>query len=264
MPLPTVNDIARQFRARLQGRERLVGTFVKSVSYQAVEVLGDTGLDFIVLDAEHAPYTRADLDRSLLAAAAVGLPALVRVPSTSAQTIGNALDCGAAGIIAPHIKTAADAQQLVAACRYQHGARGFSNSPRAGGYGRLSLEDHLAASDAAVSIIAQIEDREALEQLAAIMDTAIDACFIGRADLAVSLGATRIADARVTHAVDAICEAARAGAMPAALFLSDPSELAAFAGKGASMFVIGSDLALLRRAASDCVAACAAAGLPAA
>lgn len=260
MPLPLINERARQFRSRLKRGERLLGTFVKSVSYQAVEVLGDTGLDFVVLDAEHAPYTRSDLDRALLAAAAVGLPALVRVPSSSAETIGNALDCGAAGIIAPHIKTAGDAQRLIAACRYRQGSRGFSNSPRAGAYGRSTLQEHVEASDAAISIVAQIEDREALDGISAIMDTAIDACFIGRADLAVSLGVMEIGDGSVSRAVDAICDAARACSMPTAVFLSDTSEVAAFQRKGATLFVIGSDLALMRRAATGCVAAFRAAG----
>ncbi len=259
--MATPTELALRFRERLKRREPLLGTFVKSVSYQAVEALGDCGLDFVVIDAEHAPYTRADLDRALLAAAAVGLPALVRVPVASDEHIGNALDGAAAGVIAPHVRSAEDAQRLVAACRYRRGTRGFSTSPRAGGYGRAGLQTHVEQSDAAVSIVAQIEDADALRQLDAILDAQIDACFIGRADLAVSSGVSQLRAPVVERAVDAICAAARARKLPIAVFLADASEREAFSAKGASVFVIGSDLGWMRASAAACAAAFRA-GLP--
>ena len=46
------------FRQRVRRRERLAGTFVKTAAYPIIEVLGSTGLDFIVIDAEHAPFGR--------------------------------------------------------------------------------------------------------------------------------------------------------------------------------------------------------------
>ena len=44
----------------------LVGTFVKTPHHSIVEVLGTTGLDFIILDAEHSAFDVADLDRCTL------------------------------------------------------------------------------------------------------------------------------------------------------------------------------------------------------
>jgi staphyloferrin B biosynthesis citrate synthase len=93
----------------------------------------------------------------------------------------------------------AKARGIVAACRYRGGTRGFSNLPRAGGYGALAVRDHVDASDANIAIIAMIEDPEALVGV-----DGIDGFFIGRGDLMVALGAKGLADPTVRSAADKI------------------------------------------------------------
>ncbi|KAG1648249.1 hypothetical protein GQR58_029998 [Nymphon striatum] len=67
--------------------ERLLGTFVKTPSVEVVEILAKSGLDFICLDAEHAPFDRMRLDACLAVARALDFPTLVRVPSDGADDI---------------------------------------------------------------------------------------------------------------------------------------------------------------------------------
>ena len=62
--------MSASFREQVRDRQRLTGTFFKTASYQSVEVLAGSGLDFIVLDAEHAPFDRNQLDVCLMAARA--------------------------------------------------------------------------------------------------------------------------------------------------------------------------------------------------
>jgi len=62
--------MSASFREQVRDRQRLTGTFFKTASYQSVEVLAGSGLDFIVLDAEHAPFDRNHLDVCLMAARA--------------------------------------------------------------------------------------------------------------------------------------------------------------------------------------------------
>ena len=40
-----------------------VGTFVKTASAHVIEILAMSQLDFVVVDAEHAPFDRRDIDR---------------------------------------------------------------------------------------------------------------------------------------------------------------------------------------------------------
>ena len=55
-------------RAKLARGDRLIGTWVKTPAPIVVEVLADTGLDLVILDAEHAPFGRLELDACVFAA----------------------------------------------------------------------------------------------------------------------------------------------------------------------------------------------------
>lgn len=243
----TEND----FRRRLRARQRLVGTFVKTASHQTVEVLGTTGLDFVVVDAEHAPFGVNALDACLLAARANRLPALVRIADTQATTILQALDLGATGLLVPHAKTPEGVRAVLASTRYRQGSRGYSNSPRAGRYGAVSMSELVEASDRDTAAVFQIEDREgvdAIDSLAAMEE--VDAFLIGRADLAVSYGVFDTEHPEVRAAVARVCKACTAAGKPVGIFLADASGLDPWLELGVSLFVIGSDQAYLRTQAS--------------
>ncbi len=235
------------FSARLRAGQPLISTFIKTPSHAVVEIAGDCGLDAVVLDAEHAPFDQSSLDRSLLACRAANVTGLIRVADERPATLQQALDLGADGLVLPHIVNAAQARQLLKATRYGNGNRGFSNSPRAGGYGRANLAEHMAAEDGRHAIIAQIEDLEALDHLTAIAGVEqIDCLLVGRADLAVSLGASTLDDPRVEAAVSRVLEAAQQAGKAAGIFVSNSEDLARFSAKGMCFFILGSDQAVLR------------------
>lgn len=235
------------FAARLRGGEALVSTFIKTPSHAVIEIAGDCGLDAVVLDAEHAPFDQGSLDRGLLACRASHVAGLVRVADDRATTLLQALDLGADGLVLPHIVHAAQARQVLQATRYRNGNRGFSNSPRAGGYGRANLAEHLAAEDGRHGIIAQIEDREALDNLAAIANVEqIDCLLVGRADLSVSLGVSTLDDPRVESAVSRVIDAAQQAGKAAGIFVSNSDDLARFHAMGVRFFILGADQAVLR------------------
>ena len=89
------------------------------------------GFDFIVLDAEHSPFSVEALDRCILVARSSGILALVRVDSSCSNLIQSVLNIGAAGVVIPHICNAEDAQQTIAVTKYFGGTRGFAASHRA-------------------------------------------------------------------------------------------------------------------------------------
>ncbi|TAL79643.1 MAG: aldolase [Burkholderiaceae bacterium] len=234
-------------RRRIQERERVIGTFLKTSSYQTVEILGTTGIDFIVIDSEHACFSRHDIDTCMLAARASNLPALVRVSSSAETPIREALDVGATGIMAPHAKSAQVTKDIVAATRYRNGIRGFSNSPRAGGYGTIGMAQHIAQSDENTIVICQIEDRDAIEDIDAVASVLeVDCLFIGRADLALSYGASSVTDSNVENAIVRICAACEKAKKPIGIFLADTAQVDHYMKLGITLFVIGSDQSLLR------------------
>jgi 2-keto-3-deoxy-L-rhamnonate aldolase RhmA len=239
------------FRQRLRERQQLAGTFVKTASHQTVEVLGTTGLDFVVIDAEHAPFSQSALDTCLLAARATQTPALIRIADAQAATILKVLDMGATGLLVPHAKTVAGIREVLSGTRYRGGSRGFSNSSRAGNYGTEPMRPMVDASDRDIAVVFQIEDREGVDAIAtlAVLEE-VDAFLIGRADLAVSYGTFDAAHPDVYEACVRVCKACAAANKPVGIFLVDTSELEHWRQLGVSLFVIGSDQALLRTQAN--------------
>ena len=153
------------FRTRFRNGEPLFGTFLKTPTTHATEILGSVGFDFVVIDEEHAPFNRETTDRILLACRAADIAGIVRVQGPDAPFILSVLDCGATGVLVPHVDSAAKAKAVVDACRYATGARGFSNTTRAGGFGKATIGEHVAAQDEAVTVIAMIEDPHAIEAI---------------------------------------------------------------------------------------------------
>jgi len=238
----------RSFAERFRSRERLLGTFVKTPTSHACEILGEVGMDFAIIDQEHAPIGRSALDQMLLGCRASGLSGLVRVPSPG--DVLCALDTGAAGVLVPHVHGAVRARQVVAAARYRGGERGFSNTNRAGAYGGRGMHDHIAQQDRDVVVLAMIEDAAALDHLDGILaTTGLDGIFIGQGDLTVSMGAESARAPVVRDAVARILAAARRAAMPVCIMVGDVQGATAFEAQGASAFVVSNDQGLMRQSA---------------
>jgi 2-keto-3-deoxy-L-rhamnonate aldolase RhmA len=226
----------------LRARERLLGTFIKTPHPAVIEVLGATTLDCLCIDAEHAPFDRGDLDVAILAAHAVQMPVLVRTPSADPSSLLNVLDLGATGVVIPHIFSAESAERAAMACRYVSGGRGYAGSTRAAHYGTRQLAENLEQANRATVVIAQIEDAKALEHLDAIAAVdAVDAIFVGRMDLTVSLGAKTPNDPVVIEAVERICAAARRHDRAIGMFTPTADECGRWLEAGATLFLLSSD-----------------------
>lgn len=253
----------RNFRQAVRDGSVLLGTFIKTASHQVPEIIGAAGLDFAIIDAEHAPFDLATLDRMALAGRGAGLPCLVRVPELAATPIGQVLDLGAAGVVVPHVASAEAATRALAAVKYGCHQRGFSPSSRAGGYGTLDPVAYRDAADRESSVWCQIEDEAALSQLDAIAGVdQVDCLFLGRADLALSLGVDNQRDPKVVAAVVATAEAGRRHGRTVGIFIGDTAEIPGLLALGITIFVCGSDQSFLlaegRRIRKDLSAALAA------
>lgn len=226
-----------------------VGTFVKTTSPQCIEILGDAGLDFAVLDAEHAPFDRAALDVAMIAGRSVGLPLFVRVLERTASSLLSVLDMGATGVLVPHVDTPEDAHQVVAHCRYVGGDRGYSSSPRAAGYGVLGMKEAIRQGDRNW-VIAQIESVQAVENAASIAATeGVAGLFVGRADLALSMGLDSAQDPQVIEAAERVIRDTLAAGKLVGMAVGTHAEREKYRALGVRWFIHASDQALLRQAA---------------
>lgn len=237
-------------KARIAAGDALLGTFVKTPHPHIVEVLATCGLDCLALDAEHAPFDRRDLDLCIMAGREA-IPIVVRTPDSSAESILNALDCGAEGVLVPHVRSAQVAREVAAAAHYGKG-RGYAGSTRAARYGLASMAEHKRGSAATSTVIAQIEDAEALDEIDAIAAVeGIDALFIGRIDLTISLGCDGPDDPLVVAACERIVAACVAARRPVGMFLPRAGDVPQWRARGASLFLLGSDHSFMRGGAAS-------------
>lgn len=241
---------SKAFRQRFTSGERLLGSFIKTPTSHSIEILGDIGFDFVVIDEEHAPFDRAAIDVAVLAARAVQTAALVRVSSEA--SILSALDCGADGVLVPHVASVERAKTVAAAARYRKGTRGYSPSGRSGRYGGDQSWPYMDRSDARIATIAMIEDASALDDIERIVEVeGIDGFFVGRGDLTLALSAESSSSEQITAAVRKIATAAKAVSKPVMVMAATREEGDAFGEMGATAFILSSDQGFIRKAGSQ-------------
>ena len=174
----TVNSI----RERVLNGELLTGTFLNLGSSVTVEMSGDSGFDWILIDLEHGPSGQDSLLHLLQAASTTPASPVVRIAFNETARFKKTLDLGAAGIMVPWIQNAEEAKQAVAAMRYP------PLGIRATGYS-YSFDDYFERNHELLLTVIQIERTEALEEIDQIASVdGVDVLFIGPMDLSVSLG----------------------------------------------------------------------------
>jgi 2-keto-3-deoxy-L-rhamnonate aldolase RhmA len=108
-----------EFLTRLRGADPVLMLAIRSSrTADVVRIARSTGHHAVMVDLEHSTMP-LDVAASLCGCAAdLGLFPFVRVPEREYGAIGRLLDCGAQGIIAPRVETAAEAATVARACRF--------------------------------------------------------------------------------------------------------------------------------------------------
>jgi 2-keto-3-deoxy-L-rhamnonate aldolase RhmA len=178
-------------KAKLLTGEKVFGVGFTFPLLHAVEIVGDAGFDFIHIEGEHGAWSLKDIEETCMVANAMGLTVHARVPNIHPSTILRFLDRGVQGIMGPHIRSQADAETLVAACRFApEGRRSFYMSRPAGYRLPESVPEYMAQANKEVWVTALLEDKEAIEEnLEGILSVkGLDAVAIGHIDLSQSMG----------------------------------------------------------------------------
>lgn len=229
-----------RLRAALAAGTAVYGTFLKLPGPDAVELAAVVGLDLCVVDLEHSQLSEGEARDLIRHAAALGLPALVRLPAVDPGLINRLLEAGAAGIQLSTLRSAAETAALRTAVGYPPGGRrSLSLAHPAAGYGAASLAEYLAAErEIPPVLVGQIETPTTDDPLAEVV-AGLDVVFIGVTDLAVSLGRGAF-DARVAEirSVDAVVGS----------WCASPAAAAEAVAAGDRYVVVGSDLQLLTQA----------------
>lgn len=180
---------AHQMLQQLKHGKPVSGSTVQINCTEIVEIVAHAGYDFVMLDAEHGAMGIAELKQLITAADAAGIAPMVRVPDCTPSFISRVLDCGAAGIVVPNVRTADEAKAVVLASRYAPlGTRGACATTRAGKHWTANWAEFVAASNRDTLVWLLIEETRGLNAADDILAVAgIDAIGFGAFDMAQCL-----------------------------------------------------------------------------
>ena len=244
---------AGYFKDKIRGGEICIGTNITFTDPTATEALCRM-LDYVWIDMEHNALSLESVQGHIMATKGSRTTPLVRVPWNDPVMIKRVLDIGAAGVIVPMIRTAADARLAVAACRYPpDGIRGYG--PRRGSnYGDLEGPDFCRTANETIIAIVQIEHTEAVNNLDEILAVpGLTSICVGSMDLAGSMGHSgnpRHSD--VLSTIKPVIEKTRQTDVFAGIAFGDDLDLLAkWVEQGAHWVSIASDFGFMRRAADE-------------
>lgn len=177
-------------KEKLKSGNKVIGTWNTLNSSAVTDIIASTGLDFIIIDFEHGPFSTENLLNLVNAAKANGVSPIVRIPENKEWLTLQALDLGAEGLICPHIKDLEESKKFTGATKYHpEGCRGFSPYTKAGAYTNIDSENYTLTANQNVFNVVIIECLEGLNNIESICkDSNLDCVYFGSYDLSQALG----------------------------------------------------------------------------
>ena len=159
-------------------------------SVEIARLARTAGFDSIYVDVEHSSLSLETTSQICIAALEAGIAPFVRVPSTRPEHVSRVLDNGALGVIAPHIRSAAEAREVVLAAKYPPlGERSHAGTLPHLHFRSFPVAEVNAAMNEATMVIVQFETADAIEradEIAAV--EGVDMVLIGTNDLLADMG----------------------------------------------------------------------------
>lgn len=156
----------------------------------AAKIAKATDHDFLFIDMEHSGLSFESVVDMSVAALDTGVTPIVRVIGHDHWQASRVLDCGAMGVVIPHIDTPEQARAAVAACKYppvghRSMAAGFAHFDFAG----LPPAEAARVHNENLLLVVMLETPTAIENAAAIAAVeGVDVVHIGTNDLLAEMG----------------------------------------------------------------------------
>jgi len=184
------------------------------------------GFDWLAIDQQHGRFDDRAMREALSVPRDHRADVMVRVGANDPMLIGRALDSGADGVIVPMVRTVADAERAVAACRHPPAGIRSSGPPL------VTVRDD-APDRGAPRCSIMIETAEALAAVRAIAAVdGVDELFVGPVDLSAALGRSLEELVSGGDELRAVVAAAHDAGIPASCFAGSARAASAFVALG--------------------------------
>lgn len=249
----------RTLKERLKNHETVFGMFYKFNSPIATEMIGWSGMDFIVIDCEHSAIGYEGVENIVRCADGVDLSTIVRVSSASEEHLLHALDSGAEGVQIPDMKHVEQFKKSASSCKYYPlGTRGLSRATRncKFGFWNEAEKPYIEAANEKSLVVVHIENKEmaaAIEEICQIPE--IDVVFVGPADLSQSLGLPgKVGDPIVVETACKVIETAVKYRKTGGIHVTNAREMEMYICRGARYIMYGSDTGIFAKGLKTTVA----------
>jgi len=225
-------------------------------SIEIARLAGTAGFDMLYIDLEHSALTLDTTGQICIAALEAGVMPAVRVPANTPEYIGRVLDAGALGIVAPHIRSAAEARDVVKAAKFPPlGERSNPGNLPHLHYRSFPAAETYAALNDATMVIVQFESMQAVEHADEIVAVdGVDIVLVGINDFLADCGLPGQYDhPRVRECYGRVIQACRKRGKHCGVggLASRPDLIAEYVRMGARYVSTGTDLAFLLAAATE-------------
>ena len=243
-------------RALLSGGT-CVGTMITDARTPAIaQVLANAGFDYFILDTEHGAFSMETVADLMLMSRLVGIAPFVRVPDGDYPWIARTLDAGALGIMLPRVRTREQVEAFVRYAKYPPmGERGMAAGRGNTQYRGMKLAEYAPLANEATFLILQIETREAIENIDALLSVpGVDAALIGPNDLHMSYAVPGDGEhPTVSEAIQKVLDSANRRGLPCGTHVRDMQNLKGWRAKGMRLLMFSSDFGLMSQAGAAAV-----------
>ena len=154
------------------------------------KIMATSGYDWVFIDMEHNSMDIDIASQISVAAQDAGITPIVRVPDFAHHHATRVLDCGAMGVVFPHVENADIAKKLVSYCLYPpKGHRSMTGVLPQLDFKQQAIADVAHTINDNMLIVIMLESPEAIANVDSIAAVdGIDVILIGTNDLCMEMG----------------------------------------------------------------------------
>src|ERR1051325_4909605 len=254
--MPATDILRNNVKEKLKRNEVVASMTVRLArSAEIARIAKTAGFDMLYIDLEHSPLTFDATGQICMSCLDLGIMPAVRVPAKTPDYISRILDAGALGIIAPHVRSAAEAREVVKAAKLPPlGERSNTGIFAHLHYRSFPAGETAKAINDATMVIVQFESADALAKADEIIAVeGVDMVLVGLNDMLGDMGlAGQYDHPKVREIYETVIGACRRHGKHCGVggLASRPDLMAEYVRLGARYVSTGTDLAFLLGAAT--------------
>ena len=219
------------------------------------KIMATCGYDWLFIDMEHNSMDIDIASQISVAAQDAGITPIVRVPDFAHHQATRVLDCGAMGVVFPHVDNADIAKKLVSYCLYPpKGHRSMTGVLPQLDFKQQPIADVASIINKNMLIVIMLESPEAIDNVDSIAAVdGVDVILIGTNDLCMEMGIPGdYSNPKVKDAYIKVIETCKKyGKTPGMGGVYNEELMSEYIKMGMRFILSGSDLSFMMQSASQ-------------